>query len=98
MDTVQTIIPGLTLSPAGQATIDPPLHQPLFDLALALEAPTGLPVDIQHVVAALVMARQKGDIDKDLRLTGNDAILVTQLAPYVQSLFDQHGGILGEDE
>ena len=52
----QQIVPGLSVSTTGQATVDPSIADVLFDLAIKLEETTTLPVDVQHVVAALVLS------------------------------------------
>ena len=52
----QQIVPGISISVSGQATVDPTLADVLFDLAIKLEEPTNHPVDVQHVLAAIVMA------------------------------------------
>lgn len=46
------IVPGITVTSAGQSAVDPSLPDVLFDLALKLEQPTDLPNDVQHVLAA----------------------------------------------
>ena len=53
----QQIVPGLSVSTTGQATVDGSIADVLFDLAIKLEETTRLPVDVQHVVAALVSWR-----------------------------------------
>ncbi|MCX7407817.1 MAG: hypothetical protein NTZ32_07005 [Planctomycetales bacterium] len=44
----QQIVPGLSVSTSGQATVDPSIADALFDLAIKLEEATTLPVDVQH--------------------------------------------------
>ena len=51
----QQVVPGISISSSGQATVDPSLTEVLFDLALKLEEPTNHPVDVQHVLAAIVI-------------------------------------------
>ena len=47
----QQIVPGISVTSSGQATVDPSLADVLFDLAIELEGPTNLPVDVEHVLA-----------------------------------------------
>ncbi len=60
MSTEKQIVPGIFISSSGQATVDPSLANVLFDLAIKLEEPTNLPVDVEHVLAAIVLARALG--------------------------------------
>lgn len=48
----QQIVPGISISSSGQATVDTSLADVLFNLALKLEKTTNHPVDVQHVLAA----------------------------------------------
>jgi hypothetical protein len=36
----EQVVPGISISPSGQATVDPSLADVLFDLAIKLEEPT----------------------------------------------------------
>ncbi|WP_345685157.1 hypothetical protein [Novipirellula caenicola] len=98
MKTQRQIVMGISLDAAGQATIDPSLNDVLFDLALSLESPTDLPVDIEHVVAAIVIAAQHSQLSADHVLTADDAELIEILTPHVKSVFELYGGRLGRDE
>jgi hypothetical protein len=92
------IVPGITVDATGQATVDATMHDVLFDLALRLESPTDLPVDMQHVVAALVLASHSGQIDSLTTIRADDADLIAVLVPHVKSVFRVFGGRLGPDE
>jgi hypothetical protein len=92
------ILPGLTLSPTGEATIAPSLHEVLFDLAAALEDATDFPVDVEHVVASLVLARRSGQLASETELVSNDLTLVKLLIPHIRSVFTHHGGIVGDED
>lgn len=94
----QQIVPGISISSTGQATVDPELADVLFDLALALEAPTNQPVDVQHVVAALVLAARNGQLGQETKLSADDQSLVTMLIPHVISVFETFGGSVGKDD
>ena len=63
----QQIVPGLSVSATGQATVDPSIADVLFDLAIKLEEATTLPVDVQHVVAALVLSARNGELTQQRR-------------------------------
>lgn len=92
------IVPGITFGPSGQATIDPSIKDVLFDLAIALEEPTNLPVDIEHVVAAIVLAARNNDIDANKDISENDPELIRVLAVHVKSVFALYGGKVSSDE
>ncbi len=92
------LVPGITVGPSGQATIDPSIKDVLFDLAIALEEPTNLPVDIEHVVAALVLAAQSNEVDSNKEISATDVALIGVLAVHVKSVFALYGGKVGSDE
>ncbi|QDU95374.1 hypothetical protein [Lignipirellula cremea] len=92
------IVPGFFLSASGQATIEPALHGVLFDLALALEEATDLPVDVQHTAAAIIMASNQGEIDFASPLRSDDPDVNLALARHVRRLFARYGPGLGSDD
>ncbi len=94
----QQVVPGISISSSGQATVDPSLTDVLFDLALKLEEPTNHPVDVQHVLAAIVLAARNGELDPDIKLSSDDQALVAALIPHVQSVFEKYGGEVGEED
>ena len=94
----QQVVPGISISSSGQATVDPSLADVLFDLALKLEEPTNHPVDVQHVLAAIVLAARNGELDPDINLSSDDQALVAALVPHVNSVFEKYGGEVGEDD
>jgi len=94
----QQIVPGISISSSGQATVDPSLADVLFDLAIKLEEPTNLPVDVEHVLAAIVMAARKGELDRDMKLSSDDPALAKVLAGHVKTIFADYGGKVGEDD
>ena len=94
----QQVVPGISISSSGQATVDPSLTDVLFDLALKLEEPTNHPVDVQHVLAAIVLAARNGELDPDIKLSSDDQALVAALIPHVKSVFEQYGGEVGKED
>lgn len=98
MSTEQQIVPGISISSSGQATVDPSLVDVLFDLAIKLEEPTNHPVDVQHVLAAIVFAARSGEIDPDMKLSSDDPALVEVLLGHVKSVFADYGGKVGVDD
>ena len=94
----QRIVPGITVSPSGQAMVEPELAEVLFDLAIALEEPTKLPVDVEHVLAAIVLAARKGEIDANTPLAAEDPSLLGILSAHVKTVFQDFGGNVGSDD
>jgi hypothetical protein len=94
----QQVVPGISSSSSGQATVDPSLADVLFDLALKFEEPTNHPVDVQHVVAAIVLAARNGELDPDIKLSSDDQALVAALTPHVKSVVEKYGGEVGKEE
>ena len=92
------IVPGISVTSAGQATVDPSLSDVLFDLAVKLEEPTNLPVDVEHIVAAIVLAARNGDLDPNTRLSSDDPAVAAVLVGYVKTVFAEYGGTVGADD
>ena len=94
----QQIVPGLFVTSAGQANVDPSLTHVLFDLAGQLEGPTHLPVDVEHVLAAVVLAVRAGEIDSKTPLSAEDPAVVAMLVDHVKTVFERFGGNVGRDD
>ena len=94
----QQIVPGLTVSTTGQATVDPTIADVLFDLAIKLEDLTTLPVDVQHVVAALVLSARNGELDPTTPLSSEDPVLAAVLSAHLKTVFAVYGGKVGRDD
>jgi len=97
-DPEKQIVPGISVTSSGQATVDPSLADVLFDLAIMLEEPTNLPVDVEHVLAAIVLAARKGELDPNTPLSSDDPALAQVLASHVKTVFADYGGKLGMDD
>lgn len=91
------IVPGISISGTGEATVDPALTEVLCELAISLEEPTGLPVDVEHVVAALLLASRAGEIDSDVLLGTHSPQLMQCLTRHVRTVFAAFGGQLGTE-
>jgi hypothetical protein len=96
-DPEKQIVPGISVTSSGQATVDPSLADVLFDLAIMLEEPTNLPVDVEHVLAAIVLAARKGELDPNTPLSSDDPALAEVLASHVKTVFADYGGNVGMD-
>ena len=56
------------------------------------------PVDVQHVLAAIILAVRAGEIDSTTSLTIDNVQLLETLRHHVKHVFDTYGGRLGDDE
>ena len=95
---VQQIVPGIVVTASGQATVDSSLTDVLLDLAEQLEEPTRLPVDVEHVLAAIVMAARQNELDASEVLNASDPVLLSVLTPHVKTVFTLYGGQVGRDD
>ncbi len=94
----QQIVPGISVTSSGQATVDPSLADVLFDLAIKLEEPTNLPVDVEHVLAAIVLAARKGELNPNTPLSSDNPALVEGLVDHVKTVFADFDGKVGMDD
>ena len=94
----EQVVPGISISPSGQATVDSSLANVLFDLASKLEEPTQLPVDVEHILAAIVMAARQGELDPNTRLSSEDPALAAVLINHVKTVFAGYDGKVGMDD
>ena len=94
----EQVVPGILISPTGQATVDSSLTNVLFDLAIKLEELTQLPVDVEHVLAAIVMAARQGELDSNTRLSSEDSASAAVLTNHVKTVFAEYDGKVGMDD
>ena len=81
---------GISLSESGEVSVDGPAGRALFDLAIALEGETPLPVDVQHVLAAIVLAERDALVGNQTRLTTDDPSLQQIILDYLPIVFKQY--------
>lgn len=96
-ETIQ-IVRGILMTPEGEVSIDPQIDEPLCDLAIALQGPDELAVDVEHVVAALILASRRGEVSDDYELRGKDPALQAILMPHIVTIFNRYGGKVCEEE
>ena len=97
-DDLLPIIHGIQMTRGGQVFIDPKLEDLLCELAIDLQGPEELPVDVEHVVAALILASRKREIPNDYALHPRDRTLRKLLWPHVKMIFQRYGGEICEEE
>ena len=91
------IVEGIVMTSAGEVTIEPELDEALCDLAIALQEGDE-PVDVEHVVAALILASRAGHVPSDYRLRKKDKPLRALLRPHVRLIFQRYDGQVCEEE
>ncbi len=94
----EQVVSGISISPLGQATVDSSLANVPFDLAIKLEKLTQLPVDVEHILAAIVMAARQGELDPNTRLSSEDPALAAVLINHVKTVFAEYDGKVGMDD
>lgn len=94
----EQIIPGISLSLQGQATVDPSLTKHLIDLAIRIDDDSKFPVDVEHVLAAIILAAKQGALSNSTDLSQIDDAMVGNLAEHVDTVFKTFGGKVGADD
>ena len=94
----QQLIRGISLSSSGQATVDPKLTEVLIDVAIKIDDDSKFPVDVEHVLAAIVLASRAGEVNSETVLDGANEELVSLLGAHVETVFQTFGGKVGTDD
>ena len=94
----QQLVPGISLSTSGQATVDPALTEVLIDIAIKIDDSSRFPVDVEHVLAAIVLAVRSGSIGTDTEISSDNDTLMSALAEKVEIVFEKFGGKVGMDD
>ena len=94
----QQLVPGISLSTSGQATVDPALTEVLIDIAIKIDDSSRFPVDVEHVLAAIVLAVRSGSIGTDTAVLSDNETLMSALAEKVEIVFEKFGGKVGRDD
>ena len=92
------LVPGISLSTSGQATVDPALTEVLIDIAIKIDDLSRFPVDVEHVLAAIVLAVRSGSIGTDTDISSDNDTLMSALAEKVEIVFEKFGGKVGRDD
>lgn len=92
------ILPGIRLDDTGRASVDAPMGRQLISLAIELEAYTERPADVQHVVAAIILAVGNGELDDRESLERPEPRVLRLLASYIETIFQRTGGRVSEDD
>ena len=94
----EQIVEGVTIDRLGTVVVSEGYQQTLRDTAIALQEGVSYPVDVEHVLAALVMAARDGKIPRTDSLDSENQEHIRTLSRYIEILFQQYGGkVTGED-
>ena len=52
-------------------------------------------MDVEHVLAAIVLTARQGEFDQNTRLSSDDPALAAVLADHVRTIFTNYDGKLG---
>lgn len=91
------IAPGICLDDTGHVSVDAEVGRALFDLAIELEDATPHPVDVQHVLAAIVLAERDGLVNDQTQVSPENPSLQEIVCQYLPLVFKQYGDQLGAE-
>lgn len=92
------VVEGIKVSKDGHAQIDPEIVDEIFGLALLLDESLEHPVDVQHVVAAIVLASDEGVLSTSTVIRANDNELRECIIPHIEAVFRKWQGEVGDDD
>ena len=94
----EQIVEGVTIDRQGTVVVAEGFQKTLCDIALDLQERTPHAVDVEHVLAALVMAVRDGKIPRNSSFSSGDGAQNEILSRYIEVLFTRYGGkINGEN-
>ena len=88
----EQIVAGVTIDRQGLVSVEEGFQQTLCDIALALQECTPHAVDVEHVLAALVMSVRDGKLPRNIDLNSNGSEQTRILSRYVNVLFERYAG------
>lgn len=89
---------GISVDARGHVSVDKAMGELLFDLALELEGAIPHPVDVEHVLAAIVMATRGGEIRRETTLSKSDPQTMDVLRRNLEKVFRSFGDQLGSED
>ncbi len=94
----EEIVPGITIDRQGIVSVAEGLQQRLCNIALALQECTPHAVDVEHVLAAVVMAIRDGKLPRTSELTCDNSEQTETLLRYVNVLFERYAGEINREK
>lgn len=92
------IVPGISISSTGEVSVDAEMASVLIDLAIRLDERSRHPVDVEHVLAAIIIAARHGELDRGKALMAEDGEVLRLLDRHVAQVLDQYGPDLDPDD
>ena len=89
---VEHIVEGVTIDRQGTVVVGKGFQQTLCDIALDLQEQTPHAVDVEHVLAALVMAVRDGKIPRNSGFSSVNEDQNKILSRYIEVLFERYAG------
>jgi hypothetical protein len=91
------IASGIQLDESGHVSVNAEVGRALFDIAIELEDATPHPVDVQHVLAAIVLAERDGLVNDQTRVSRDNLSLQKIICKYFPRVFEEYGDQLGAE-
>ena len=91
------IAQGISADDSGQVSVDADAGRLLIELAIDLEASVTEPVDVQHVLAAIVLAASDGLVDDQTRMSRDNDALRNSVIRYLPVVLERFGDQLGSE-
>ena len=94
----EEIVNGVTIDRQGTVVVGEGMQQVLCELALTLQDQTPHAVDVEHVLAAVVMAVRDGQLARNSSLDSFCKPELDILQRYVDVLFQRYGANITEEK
>ena len=93
-----TILPGIESDESGRVSVDSIAGKLLFDLAVEAEDAVPHPVDVEHVLAALILAVHDHDlvVESVEDMTLSNPVLLAATRKFLPIVFERYGTGLGD--
>jgi hypothetical protein len=91
------ITQGISADDSGHVSVDADAGRLLIELAIDLEASVTEPVDVQHVLAAIVLAARDGLVDDQTRMSRDNDVLRNSVIRYLPVVLERFGDQLGSE-
>lgn len=88
------LLPGIAVDASGQVTVGSDTGKLLFELALALEDTVSSPVDVEHVLAAMILAARDGRLASDTEMSHSNSKLIAAVREFLPVVFQRYGSDL----
>ena len=91
------VLPGIVVDTGGEVSVDSVAGKFLFDAALELEDAVPQPVDVEHVLAAIVLASREGRFEATTKTGTSNHELMEVLREYLPVVLRRYGSGFGRD-